>query len=109
LLPRLLESKPLVWLGARSYSIYMVHAFVILLAEYAVRVVGPRPIEAIDSISPGLASTLTYGVIIVAVIVLSDFTYRLVEIPGGKFVRRLLQREGSFSPAQSVQTSRRLS
>jgi peptidoglycan/LPS O-acetylase OafA/YrhL len=109
LLPRLLESKPLVWLGARSYSIYMVHAFVILLAEYAVRVVGPRPIEAIDSISPGLASTLTYGVIIVAVIVLSDFTYRLVEIPGGKFVRRLLQRESSFSTAQSVQTSRRLS
>jgi peptidoglycan/LPS O-acetylase OafA/YrhL len=109
LLPRLLESKPFVWLGARSYSIYMVHAFVILLAEYAVRIVGPRPIVAIDSISPGLAATLTYGVIIAAVILLSDLTYRLVEVPGGKFVRRLLQRETSFSAAQPVRTSRRLS
>jgi peptidoglycan/LPS O-acetylase OafA/YrhL len=86
-----------------------VHAFVILLAEYAVRIVGPRPIVAIDSISPGLAATLTYGVIIAAVILLSDLTYRLVEVPGGKFVRRLLQRETSFSAAQPVRTSRRLS
>src|SRR4051794_5704247 len=40
LVPRMLVVKPLVWLGKRSYSIYMVHALVVLLAEYFVRAVG---------------------------------------------------------------------
>ena len=90
ILPRLLETAPFVWLGKRSYSIYMVHALVILLAEYAVRAAGPRPVEMLDSIAGGFAATVTYGGVIAAVILLSNLTYLYVEIPGGAFLRRLL-------------------
>ncbi|RXH10146.1 acyltransferase family protein [Bradyrhizobium guangzhouense] len=99
LIPRMLVSKPLVWLGRRSYSIYMVHALVVLFAEYFVRAVGASRIAAFDQIRPGLPATLNLVVSLAAVFAVSHYTYRYVEIPGGKFLRNLLGRRSDFSAA----------
>lgn len=99
LVPRMLVTKPLVWLGRRSYSIYMVHALVVLFAEYFVRALGASRIAAFDSIRPGLPATLNLIVSLAAVFAVSHYTYRYVEIPGGKFLRNLLGRRAGFSPA----------
>lgn len=103
-IPRILVAAPLVWLGRRSYSIYMVHALVVLLAEYFVRGVGPRSIAALDSISAGLPATLNLVVSLAAVLAVSHFTYLYVEIPGGKFLRNVLGSRPNFSasPAPSA-------
>ena len=99
LVPRMLVARPLVWLGQRSYSIYMVHALVVLFAEYFVRALGARRILALDSIQSGLPATLNLVVALAAVFVVSHYTYRYVEIPGGKFLRNLLGRRPGLSVA----------
>lgn len=104
-LPRLLVMKPLVWVGKRSYSIYMVHAFVILLAEYGVRAFGHRPIAWLESIYPGLPATLNLFALIAVVLVASDFTYRRVELQGGKLVRRWLQDNRFFAGAPATNST----
>lgn len=104
LVPRMLVTKPLVWLGQRSYSIYMVHALVVLFAEYFVRAVGAKRIVALDTVQPGLPATLNLVVALAAVFLVSHYTYRYVEIPGGKFLRDLLGRRPrlSVAPAPSA-------
>lgn len=92
-LPGLLAAGPLVWLGKRSYSIYMVHAIVLVLAEYAIRAAGPRPIIALDSMVDGAAATLLVALVVAGVLVLSDFTYKHVELKGGKLLLRILGRD----------------
>lgn len=92
-LPGLLAAGPLVWLGKRSYSIYMVHAIVLVLAEYAIRAAGPRPIMALDSMVDGAAATLLVALVVAGVLVLSDFTYKHVELKGGKLLLRILGRD----------------
>lgn len=92
-LPGLLAAAPLVWLGKRSYSIYMVHAIVLVLAEYAIRAAGPRPIMALDSMVDGAAATLLVALVVAGVLVLSDFTYKHVELKGGKLLLRILGRD----------------
>jgi peptidoglycan/LPS O-acetylase OafA/YrhL len=92
-LPALLAVRPLVWLGKRSYSIYMVHAIVLVLAEYAIRAAGPRSIQALDSIADGAAATLLAVLVVAGVLVLSDFTYKHVELKGGKLLLRILGRD----------------
>ncbi|WP_375310683.1 acyltransferase [Bradyrhizobium sp. A5] len=105
-LPRLLEWAPLVWLGRRSYSVYMVHAFVILLAEYFVRAMGPRPIAALDTICNGLAASLMLAIIVLAVLILSHLTYTLVEIPGGKLMNRWLLGAARFNTTRAMTSTR---
>lgn len=104
--PKLLVAKPLVWLGQRSYSIYMVHAFVVLVAEYVVRALGPRPIAALDSVCTGLAATLNLVIVLVAVLVLSEFTYRYVELPGGRMLRNIFRRVPDFSTPAAAPSAR---
>ncbi|KJC49495.1 acetyltransferase [Bradyrhizobium sp. LTSP885] len=108
LVPRMLVARPLVWLGRRSYSVYMVHALVVLFAEYFVRAVGARSINALDSIYAGLPATLNLVISLAAVLVVSNYTYLYVEVPGGKFVRQLFRSrrvEFSASPAASARPS----
>ncbi|MFT4115735.1 acyltransferase family protein [Bradyrhizobium sp.] len=105
LVPRMLVVKPLVWLGKRSYSIYMVHALVVLFAEYFVRAVGARRIAELDSVVPGLPATLNLVVALAAVFVVSHYTYRYIEIPGGKFLRNLFGSRSDF-PAASAPSAR---
>lgn len=92
-LPALLAVRPLVWLGKRSYSIYMVHAIVLVLAEYAIRAAGPRPVRALDAIADGTAATLLVALIVAGVLLLSDFTYKHVELKGGKLLLRIAGRD----------------
>ncbi|MFB9268770.1 acyltransferase family protein [Bradyrhizobium erythrophlei] len=107
LVPRMLVARPLVWLGKRSYSVYMVHALVVLFAEYFVRAVGHRSIAALDSICAGLPATLNCAISLAAVLVVSHFTYLYVEIPGGKFVRQLLRSRPEFSRSRAAVELRR--
>ncbi|WP_198533537.1 acyltransferase [Streptomyces sp. AcH 505] len=97
-LPRVLSIAPLVWLGKRSYSIYMVHALVLMPLEYAVRGVGSRRIEAFDSLFPGIAASTLLLMFVAAVLVLANLTYLYVEIPGSKFVLRFFNR----APAEAL-------
>jgi len=103
--PKLLVAKPLVWLGKRSYSVYMVHAFVVLLAEYFVRAVGPRPVAALDSLCHGLAASLNLAVVLGAVLWLSNLTYRYVELPGSRLLKQLMSSVPVLS-APSAATAR---
>lgn len=91
-LPRLLSRAPLIWLGKRSYSIYMVHAFALVLMEYAARAVGGARLAALDVILPGTGATLAVVVLVVAVLVLSDITFRWIEVPGSGAVLKLINR-----------------
>lgn len=104
--PAVLSTRPLVWLGQRSYSVYMVHAFVVLLAEYFVRAIGARPVAALDSLYPGLATTLNLVIVLAAVLALSDFTYRYVELPGGRFLRNVFGKSPGFSPSPAAPSAR---
>lgn len=105
-LPQVLGWSPLVWLGRRSYSVYMVHAFVILLAEYFVRAVGPRPIAALDAICNGLAASLMLAIDVLAVLILSHLTYTFVELPGGRLMNRWLQGSLRFNKTRAVTSTR---
>jgi peptidoglycan/LPS O-acetylase OafA/YrhL len=104
LVPRMLVTRPLVWLGTRSYSIYMVHALVVLFAEYFVRAVGPLRIAALDRLCAGLPATLNLVLALAAVLVVSHFTYLYVEVPGGKLFRNMLRSRPELvaSPAPSA-------
>lgn len=106
IVPSILTAKPLLWLGERSYSIYMVHAFVVLLSEYFVRALGKRPVAALDSVWVGLPTTLNLIVILAAVLALSNLTYRYVELPGGRLVRNILGRNPSMSSSAVVPSAR---
>lgn len=99
LVPRILVARPLVWLGRRSYSIYMVHALVVLFAEYFVRAIGPRTIATLDSIWAGLPASLNLAVSLAAVLAVSHLTYIYIEIPGGRFLRNLLGSRPDFAPS----------
>ena len=91
-LPRLLSRAPLIWLGKRSYSIYMVHAFVLVLMEYAARALGVARLATLDRILPGTGATLAIAVLVAAVLVLSDVTFKWIEVPGSGAVLKLINR-----------------
>jgi peptidoglycan/LPS O-acetylase OafA/YrhL len=90
--------KPLVWLGKRSYSIYMVHALVLVLIEYLARGIGQQRLQAFDAVVPGAAASALLIGFVVAVLVLSNLTYATIEIPGSKAIVGLLKRR----PAEAV-------
>lgn len=71
---RVLASKPLTWLGARSYSIYLYHY---PLYFYASRHLGR------------FTSRERVALVLVAVVVLADLSYRLVERPAFRLKDRL--------------------
>ncbi|MVT74216.1 acyltransferase family protein [Bradyrhizobium cajani] len=92
LLPKLLSARPLVWLGKRSYSIYMTHALVLVLIQYFARGVGTGRLQMVDNVLPGLVASLLLALFVVGVLVLSNVTYHWVEMPGSRFVLRLFSR-----------------
>lgn len=97
-LPHLLSIRPLVWLGKRSYSIYMVHALVLVLIEYFARAMGTHRFETLDHMLPGMAASLLLMILVASVLAISNLTFAYVEMPGSKAVVRLFNR----APAKAV-------
>jgi peptidoglycan/LPS O-acetylase OafA/YrhL len=89
LLSRLMGSTPIATLGTWSYSIYMVHAFIGVLFYNAFTTVGSK--FGIDVVHNGRLSigtytdalTLTYVCVVIAV---SAISYRIIELPGQRFI-----------------------
>lgn len=91
-LARWLSIAPLVWLGRRSYSIYMIHSTIIVLAEYACRAVGLGRLGALNvSLYNGLGLVLISG-LVGLVLLLSDLSLKLIEKPGSRLVLALFDR-----------------
>lgn len=84
-----LESAPLVWLGDRSYALYLIH---LPLLQLAVKLWGPVPGTA-----PALAAG--FGLFIGATLLLSDLALRLVEYPARTAIRAAWQRRRRAGPA----------
>lgn len=87
-----LDSRPLELLGTISYSIYLSHFFILTLLIKLSNLFGLRLFDAPRS--PGL-SLLVLGAFLVLVLGVSFWTYRLVEIPGRRYVKSVAARAGS--------------
>ncbi|WP_433307158.1 acyltransferase family protein [Actinoplanes sp. CA-030573] len=87
----LLRCRPLVWLGERSFALYLVHASVIKLLAAALG--GGRPL------SPGRWPALAAGVLAVSVAVAS-LLFAVVERPAERWLRRRLTRSGRKAPVR---------
>lgn len=102
-LTSLATSRPLLWLGTHSYSIYMVHFFVIEIFRTVVRVALHTPFENHRYVtSPALGLALDIGSVVL-VLLLASLTYRLVEQPGRNFGRRLFK--GGRNPRVAATTA----
>ena len=81
---RVLGSRPMQWLGDRSFSIYLFHPIVIELT---------KPIYATISDVVGVGTLGAYlaclGITLPILFVLAGLSYRLVEIPGIALGRRI--------------------
>ncbi len=108
---RFMKNPVLLRLGALSYSIYMVHAFVLLILEnstaVAGKVLGVR-LETGRIIAGRLVDLLDFGnpwvmdgvalVYLAAVIALASVTYRYVEVPGYDAAKRFVNRRSHAAP-----------
>lgn len=84
-----LESAPLVWLGDRSYALYLIH---LPLLQLAVELWGPVP-------GTGMGLAAGFGLFIGATLLLSDLALRLVEYPARTAIRAAWQRRRRVGPA----------
>ena len=95
-LQNLLSSRPLVWLGRVSYSLYMVHAAVVWATTQLLTLVLKFPkIELEDG--HGVATPSAVGLVVLAgyvivVLVLSHFTYHWIEEPFRNRSRKAAER-----------------
>jgi peptidoglycan/LPS O-acetylase OafA/YrhL len=101
--------RPLLWLGERSYSIYMVHMVVLLVIEAFLRLVLHAPFVGGEiQLSRGFATAVlvTYVLLLLGV---SELSYRLIERPGRQLGRELLRprlaQPTLHSPAGNAPTS----
>ncbi len=103
----LLKARPLQHLGELSYSLYMVHVFVLaifrqtreFLSDVTGIDLGPGRIAAGVLDYPGLRIALSLMLYLAMVIALSHVTYYLVERPGRDFFNRLASRPRLPRPA----------
>jgi len=81
-----LESKPLLWLGKVSYSLYLFHPMVLLFCVYYLQ----GPLTVWGSVILGFCLSL----------LAAEFFYRTVEKPsiqlGKKIVEKMRARRGKF-------------
>lgn len=89
---KLLRNKFFLYLAKISYSIYMVHSIITLVfATVGTRVLPkhifyPEIVKG-EAIGSGLGGDVYMILYLAAVILASHFTYKYVELPGGKFLR----------------------
>jgi peptidoglycan/LPS O-acetylase OafA/YrhL len=90
---RVLKSKPFIFLGTVSYSIYMVHLFVAGRIADGLRLASAQGIFPGDSLgSSRWTGDLLVVVSLAIVVAAAALTYRLIEAPGREWSRRLAQR-----------------
>ena len=102
---RFMKNPILLRLGALSYSIYMVHAFVLLILENSTAVAGKLlgvRLETARIINGSRIGLLDFGnpwimdgvalIYVAAVIALASLTYRYVEVPGYEAAKRFVNR-----------------
>lgn len=74
------------YLGERSFSVYLLHPVVIVLSR-------DHLVRTYEGLQPDLGSTAFFVCVtltIALVLVFAEFTYRLIEVPGIKFGRKLI-------------------
>jgi peptidoglycan/LPS O-acetylase OafA/YrhL len=103
-LQSLLGSRPLRWLGKVSYSLYMVHAAIIWVAAEILTLAFKFPMVKVDG-TPLVATPPAIGVgvleiCVLVTLLLSHYTYKLIEEPFRKRSRQLAQEwfPGDVSP-----------
>lgn len=92
---RLLISKPAQYLGRISYSVYMVHYFVMVCVLMALKRIetssyNPTIQEDFVFINPWIGDALLF-VVVATIILISSLTFGLIEQPGRLFGRKVLQ------------------
>lgn len=109
-LSRLLSRSLFVWLGTLSYSIYMIHGFVIGRSSDALRMVGMGKIIMIDGVGhrqidagPWI-STFIVLAMVAASVFLAYFTWRFVEAPARKWSRNLAANMGAAGEERAAPT-----
>ncbi len=82
----LLNSAPLLWLGNISYSVYLLHWFVLFVTTEAARAVpGTDPAKL-----PALVSLALVAAMLAMNLALATLTYRFVEVAGRRWLRERL-------------------
>ena len=71
-----LGSEPMIWLGERSYGIYMCHSVVIMMIK--------RRVQTIDDVTLQTLMLLPY---LVVTVVIAHFLYKHVEMPAAAWVK----------------------
>jgi peptidoglycan/LPS O-acetylase OafA/YrhL len=86
---RLVANRFLEFLGERSFSIYLLHPVVIVLAK-------ARIVQVYDSLLPsmGMSAYFVSALLLMMVILIcAELTYRLIELPGINLGRKILKRK----------------
>ncbi|MGE3148281.1 MAG: hypothetical protein AB7K04_04365, partial [Pseudorhodoplanes sp.] len=87
-----LKSAPLAFLGRVSYSVYMIHVPVLMVALSVLkRLLRTGQDSALKFINPWLGDGLVILIVLV-VIVIAKLTYDFLETPGRNLGRRLVRR-----------------
>ena len=89
----LLSWRPLVYLGEASYSLYLVHAFVLSVLYNAYK------IPQIASVVPAAFRDL---LVLIVVLPAASVLYHLVEKPSRNFIRRMFADAEPIPPAERV-------
>lgn len=100
-LSKVLRTRPFQVLGELSYSIYMVHAWLVLVFEIVLTKLMAKALGHSLSVfergqvflgTTPLEGTLIYVALLVCTIGMSFLTYRFVEAPGRAYFRKLARR-----------------
>lgn len=105
---RIMESRPMLLLGDWSYSIYMVHAVIVLVLNRALAVLEKLVDQPLLTVGPSLSGAslrqlISFGgpwtmdalalAYLAVVISAASLTYRFIEVPGREFFNRLAVRK----------------
>lgn len=81
---RALHVRPLVWLGEVSYSIYMTHAVILGLTRVVIGALfGASMLDEL----PAATAAVILAVMLLAVLPLSETTYRRIELPARRWLK----------------------
>lgn len=83
IISKILSSKPLIFLGDISYSVYLNHAIIVLVI--------PKIVFGILKFPQNMYSEIGLLLLTIAfILVYSYFTFKVVELKGGSFLKRML-------------------